>query len=404
MSLSATGARRPLQSKPKQNPFLKRSSSSFSNHARTKSASSEPAAKKAKVQHDDDDVPLHHGGIVTSLATPGLPQDAVSLMKYAREQMFDPIPERSAGMNSTRIAEVLNFRKDLAPIVSLAHLHALSRSPTTTDREIAKLTQQGIVRRITIPGRGRGGSPIGDGIVLVSDWTALIKTSSLPTPLQERYLSLLSTQPTSPTIPTSSFTTDEVSRLVSSGFLTSTSALSLAVDAPVSRAGAFSLGLSTPVANAGTVAPTGSLDAVGGVGAVHLRGGGSGGLPSGSVTREAKEGSLTFALPGTATYLRLLTEARAHLVQLVTKSSPRHKEGSAELLKERWDGNIPSDDAIGKAKRARGEWVGILPGRTKKWKTFYGTRFEWVLEEAVGSGVVEGFRTGTVGLGVRVVR
>ncbi len=71
-----------------------------------------------------------------------------------------------------------------------------------------------------------------------------------------------------------------------------------------------------------------------------------------------------------------------------------------ELLKEKWDGNIPND-ATSRAKRARGEWTGVLPGRTKKWKEFYGLEFEWVLAECVGAGVVECFDTGSVGWGIR---
>lgn len=74
-----------------------------------------------------------------------------------------------------------------------------------------------------------------------------------------------------------------------------------------------------------------------------------------------------------------------------------------DLLRERWDGNVLGEDQVTRAKRARGEWTGVLAGRTKKWKAFYGMRFEWILEEALGSGGVECFDTGTGGLGVRVV-
>ena len=53
------------------------------------------------------------------------------------------------------------------------------------------------------------------------------------------------------------------------------------------------------------------------------------------------------------------------------------------------------------AKRMRGEFTGVLPGRTKKWKDLYGMRFRWVLEEAIGAGLIELFDTGSVGPGVR---
>lgn len=80
--------------------------------------------------------------------------------------MFDDIPSKGAGMSSSRIPEVLNFRRALPPIVTVAHIDALSPSPTSTEREIAELAQAGVLRRVTIPHRGVGG----DGIVLVQEW------------------------------------------------------------------------------------------------------------------------------------------------------------------------------------------------------------------------------------------
>ena len=89
-------------------------------------------------------------------------------------------------------------------------------------------------------------------------------------------------------------------------------------------------------------------------------------------------------------------------LSLLKQISPRFKEATHELLKEKWEGNI-ANDATARAKRARGEWSGVLPGKTKKWKDFYGLRFEWVLAECVGSGLVELFETGSVGWGVRAI-
>jgi hypothetical protein len=73
-----------------------------------------------------------------------------------------------------------------------------------------------------------------------------------------------------------------------------------------------------------------------------------------------------------------------------------------DVLRERWDGGVPASDEQTKAKKARGEFTGVLPGRTKKWKQFWGLRFEWILEECVGAGLVECFETRSVGVGVRV--
>lgn len=71
------------------------------------------------------------------------------------------------------------------------------------------------------------------------------------------------------------------------------------------------------------------------------------------------------------------------------------------MLRERWDGGIAADDEAAKRKQYRGEWKGVLPARTKKWREFYGLKFEWVLEEALGSGLIEGFETRSVGMAVR---
>jgi hypothetical protein len=90
------------------------------------------------------------------------------------------------------------------------------------------------------------------------------------------------------------------------------------------------------------------------------------------------------------------------LVSLLAKSS-RYKEAPMSLLRERWDGGVASDDSASTAKKTRGEFVGVLPGRTKKWKQFYGLKFEWVLEECVGAGLVECFETRSVGTGVRAL-
>jgi len=109
---------------------------------------------------------------------------------------------------------------------------------------------------------------------------------------------------------------------------------------------------------------------------------------------------MTLSLPSTGAYLKLLTETRAHLLALLKQLSPRYKEAAMNLLKEKWEGNT-LNDAASMAKRARGEWSGVLPGKTKRWREFYGLRFEWVLEECVGSGLMELFDTGSVGMGVR---
>jgi len=109
----------------------------------------------------------------------------------------------------------------------------------------------------------------------------------------------------------------------------------------------------------------------------------------------------TLSLPNTGAYLRLLNDARTHLLELLGKST--YKEAPLYLLRERWDGAVDSDNRVSSAKRLRGEFARVLPGRTKKWKQLYGLNFDWVLEECLGAGLVELFDTSSVGHGIRVI-
>lgn len=114
---------------------------------------------------------------------------------------------------------------------------------------------------------------------------------------------------------------------------------------------------------------------------------------------QARAATLFLSLPNTGTYLRLLGSGRAHLLALLRRSASG--EAPLGLLKDRWDGAVETDKSFHLAKRARGEFAGVLPGRTKKWKELYGMRFRWALEEALGAGLVEMFETGSVGPGIR---
>ena len=57
---------------------------------------------------------------------------------------------------------------------------------------------------------------------------------------------------------------------------------------------------------------------------------------------------------------------------------------------EKWNSGI----AGGARLPWRGEFVGVMPGRTRWWKEFHGLAFNWVLGEAVGAGRVEILRRG----------
>lgn len=377
------------------NPLLRRKSSSpFTTLQRRK-----PISRTSSLAEKDDTTErLDDAGLIPSLAPPGVPQDVVSLIKHIHAHSFAELPERAAGMNSGRIAEVLNFRCRLPPVVSVAHLHALSKSTTGTEREIARLLAGVKIRRVSIPGRGKGGAAVGECVAPAEEWKDLVREHSALSPeTKQQYTALMDAHPTSTTIPSVSLQPTQTTQLVQSGFLTSPSALST----PLSNL--FAPPGHSTISTAGSKAATGTLAAIGGSGAIHESGGsGSTLFSSSAATRQTHTSTseMTLSLPNMGLYLKLLLEARAHLLALLKKLSPRYREATRALLREKWEGNT-AYDGVSRAKRARGEWGGVLPGRTQMWKRYYGLTFEWVLAECVGAGVVEIFETGSVGLGVR---
>lgn len=158
-------------------------------------------------------------------------------------------------------------------------------------------------------------------------------------------------------------------------------------------------------------AASGSVAAVGGDGAIHGAGntGKDGVIRSSShlepqldrdTTRLAESGQeFRLSLPNSGLHLKLLAAGRSHLMSILLKA--KYRELPVYLLRERWDGGIAGDDAATKAKKYRGEFAGVLPGRTRKWKQFSGLAFDWVLAECLGAGLVEVFETGSVGRAVR---
>lgn len=131
---------------------------------------------RPEAANEDDDCfgdRLDETAIIGSLETDLSLRDIAQTIQYIRSHMFEVIPE-SGGFNSTRIADLLNFRKSLPSAVTVAHVHALSNSPTKTEREIALLIKAGIIRSIVIPGRGTGGSNIVSSLILVKDIECLV--------------------------------------------------------------------------------------------------------------------------------------------------------------------------------------------------------------------------------------
>ena len=188
MSFQATPARSSRITKPRRTSAaaalgLKRTTSSPSSVSpRKRSLPSQNTVS----YHDDEQ--LDDTGVIASLADDLNFRDVPQFIEYIRNKMFSDLPEK-AGMNSTRIAEVLNFRRRMPPFVTIAHADALSTSSTRIEREIAELAKAGILRRVTIPNRGVGAAAVGDGIASVREWQALIQSHpDVPDDLKSKYI------------------------------------------------------------------------------------------------------------------------------------------------------------------------------------------------------------------------
>lgn len=212
-----------LSSRPTAKPSSSSSSASpspswASSLPRRKPGVGAKAATKNKVGNDDDlfgDDKLDDFGLVTALATDLRLRDTPQAIQYIRTRMFTPVPETAAGMTSTRIAETLNYRRNLPPIVSIAHVQALLSSPSAVEREVAELTRQGFLRRIVVPRRG----VVGEFVVLASDYeTSLKKTTALSDNARENLLNFLASNPDSQVLGRDALRPSEIQELVHAGF------------------------------------------------------------------------------------------------------------------------------------------------------------------------------------------
>ena len=147
--------------------------SPFARHARTK-----PSAPRSSGVKGEPDEPLPDIGLSRYVCDTAPVENVVQAIQYVRQGMFEDIPTR-AGMNSTRIAEVLNFRRLLPPLVSVAHVHTLLDAPTKVEKEIVELANSSRVRRLLVPGRGTDAAGLGDCLVLAESWEELVRDSKL---------------------------------------------------------------------------------------------------------------------------------------------------------------------------------------------------------------------------------
>ncbi|KAK5318263.1 hypothetical protein LTR93_008309 [Exophiala xenobiotica] len=405
MPLYLTAAHSSRVSKPAQrsaNTSRRHSASPFANIPRTKASVSRTkslsdALDAAGVDDDDDDddedeqrlVPT---GKVLSTVSIDSAKDVLSAIQHARSSMFAPLPER-AGMNSVRIAEVLNFQRNLPAIVSLAHVHAIISASSKTERQIAALQSAGKLRKIKVIGRGNDISGTSDVLISFRELQVLLERSNIEPEMVAGFCDVLRRQPRATAITPQDLPPSYVTTLTRTGFLVSSS---MSGSRNISLAGS-SLVAMPKISRAAS----GTSDAVGGDAAFENLGGTGGAKRPGSGNRAFQGSDFALSVPNLGPYLRLLNAGRAHLLELLGKS--KYKEAPLYLLRERWDGAVDSDNRISTAKRIRGEFSGVLPAKTKKWKDLYGLNFDWVVEECVGAGLIELFETQSVGLGIRAL-
>jgi hypothetical protein len=169
-SAPVSGVKKRKASAPKTRP------SPFAGHGRTKPTSGRPSSLKPTADSGFDD-PLPDIGGSQFISQTAPVQNVLQAIQYIRDGMFEELPTR-AGMNSTRIAQVLNLRRSLPPLASVAHVHTLLEAPTQVEREIVEQIQAGRIRRLIIPGRGNDAAGLGDCLVLTEDWEKLVQESS----------------------------------------------------------------------------------------------------------------------------------------------------------------------------------------------------------------------------------
>ncbi|KAK4042579.1 serine-threonine protein kinase 19-domain-containing protein [Parachaetomium inaequale] len=329
--------------------------------------------------------------------------------------MFDPLPPQNSGLGSARTASVLQFRAAVPPVVSVSHFQSLllaagvANSPAAAERAMAGLVREGKGRKVVIPTLRAARAGGGELFVLSRELEGLVNRCEglLGDGVGERFVGWLRGNPGRGRMEEGegALGRREVDGLVRAGFLTAVNESGTVGGLrarPEERYVRISLETVARAA-AGSVAAAGGegvLHAAGGTGARSMVGPVGAGAGAGTGAGAAA-GGFSVAVPGSGVFLKLVSAALEHLADLLRKT--QYREMSESDLREKWDGGIVGDSEVALAKKTRGEFTGVMPGRTKKWKEFQGLAFDWVLREAAGAGIVEVFETRSVGRGVRLV-
>ncbi|KJK78789.1 hypothetical protein H634G_05603 [Metarhizium anisopliae BRIP 53293] len=339
---------RSILGKPRVTKPKPRSSSS-------QTAQSSPVRRKRPPPEPQDDAlfPLKFGDlgaapILTSQEELIL-RDVPQAMRYIRSRMFSAVP--GSGFTSTRLAEVLNYRASMPPLVTAGHVNAvLTSSPGKIERQVAELVGKGVLRRVRVERRGG----VGEALIEVGDLEEMLRRAAAQGEISDaagaKFRQVLQGDAAAQRVERGGgegddgLTARQADELVRAGFLTSS-----------------------------TAAPGSTL---------HVRPEDRTTLTS--IQHVARRGgglaALRIAVPGHGRFLKLADAAVDWVREALGKT--KWGEGPESWLKERFEGN------------------GLYGTR---WKEFWGVEWEWVLGQAVGLGVVEVFETGSVGKGVRAL-
>ncbi|KAF3915987.1 hypothetical protein AA313_de0208860 [Arthrobotrys entomopaga] len=349
-----------------------------------------------------------------------LPTTVLEAITYILTHQFTPLPETLTGLGLSRdiIADILNFRRSLPPVVPIPHLHSLLPSPTGTERAIAALITDGTLRKVQIR---TGNATYLEGVIQTDEFLkSIAQSSGIDSDTKDALLSLLAADPTLATI-TSDMTSknslpkDTIMSLLSAGFLvinqssyssssdsTSGGVVGATVDiTTLTRTTAMKTLTTLPEKDHSHISTLASLASVssssrnGNIGSYNNNSSSSSNRNSVNLMRKGDAIEYTITPPHLGLLTHLYTSSKSHMLDIL-RHLP-HREATVGYLREKWDGGVSKNK---NKTRKRGAEV-KFEGRTRKWKEFRGLTVDWVIGGLMGSGVTEGFDT-AVGKGVRL--
>ena len=160
MVLTLTGAPSSRAPKRAANKLaLRRSSSSPFGSYKQRKPVQRSQSKPEKIDDNEDEdfnARLCDQGLVTTLAADLPALDVSKLLEHSLDNRFSPLPE-SGGFGSKKTAETLCLQRDLPRVLSMRHLHALTHSATATEKQIVRLINEGVIRKVVVPTRAAEG-------------------------------------------------------------------------------------------------------------------------------------------------------------------------------------------------------------------------------------------------------